>query len=177
MEINVAQLLKSPIGAEREYEVEGNIDIMGDGARCAVAGKVNLTRTDRSILVRGRLVTEVGLTCSRCLSPLRCPLTINVEEEFFPTIDILTGARLAPPEEPEHFTIDERHILDLTEAVRQAAIVAIPMKPLCQAGCAGLCPTCGHNLNLGACGCPPVEEDARWAVLRKLNLADTEKGN
>jgi uncharacterized protein len=173
MEINVAQLLKSPIGAVREYEVEGDIDIAGDGTSCMVTGKVSLTRTDSGILARGRLVTEVGLTCSRCLGPLRCPLNINIEEEYYPTIDIVTGAKLATPEDGEHFTIDERHIQDLTEAVRQAAVVSIPMKPLCKDDCAGLCPVCGHNLNQGACGCPPREEDTCWAVLKKLKLSDT----
>jgi uncharacterized protein len=177
MEINVAQLLKSPIGAEREYGLEGSIDIAGDGASCATVGRVSLTRTDSGILVRGRLFTEVGLTCSRCLGPLRCPLTISVEEEYYPTIDIITGTRLTPPEDTEHFTIDESHILDLTEAVRQAAVVSIPMKTLCKDDCAGLCPECGHNLNQGACGCPPREEDARWAVLKKIKLSDTWKGN
>jgi uncharacterized protein len=177
MEINVAQLLKSPIGAVREYKVEGDIDITGDGTSCVVEGKVGLTRTDNSILARGRLLTEVGLTCSRCLGPLRYPLYINIEEEYYPTIDIVTGAKLATPDDGEHFTIDERHILDLTEAVRQAALVSIPMKPLCKNDCVGLCPVCGHNLNQGACGCPPIEADPRWAVLKTLKLSDTEKGN
>lgn len=176
MEINVAQLLKSPIGAEREYEVSGEIDVLGDGNFCSVAGKVNLTRTDRGVLVRGLLATDVGLTCSRCLSPCRCPLAINMVEEFFPTIDIITGARL-PREEPDRFTIDERHILDLTEAVRQAAVLTIPMKPLCSADCAGLCPDCGQNLNQGPCRCPPRHGDPRWAALRELQVTDKEKGN
>ena len=177
MEINVAQLLKSSIGTEREYEISGNIDILGDGTFCSVDGKVNLVRTDRGILARGLLVTGVGLTCGRCLSPFRCPLTINIEEEYFPTIDIITGARLTQPDEPEHFTIDERHILDLTEAVRQAAVLAMPMKPLCSPECAGLCPGCGQNLNLGPCQCPPSQGDERWAVLQTLPLSDKEKGN
>jgi uncharacterized protein len=177
MEINVAQLLKSPIGSVREYEVDEDIDIPDEGTSCEVKGKVGLTRTDSSILARGKLTTRVELTCSRCLSPLRCPLNVKIEEEYYPTIDIVTGARLAPLEDAEHFTIDERHILDLTEAIRQTVVVSIPMKPLCKDDCTGLCPVCGRNLNQGDCGCPPREADARWAVLRNLKLPDTEKGN
>ncbi|MBA7688765.1 hypothetical protein ES703_97254 [subsurface metagenome] len=75
------------------------------------------------------------------------------------------------PEEPGCFTIDEHHILDLTEAIRQYALLAIPMKPLCRGDCAGLCPNCGHNINQGPCDCSPQETEPRWSELSKLTLA------
>jgi uncharacterized protein len=168
MQINVAQLLKAPIGSTRDYEIKQVIDITGDGASSLVQGKVSLMRTDRSILVKGTLDTGVELTCSRCLSPFDCSLTISIEEEYYPTTDVDTGAAIAVPDELGCFTIDENHVLDLTEAVRQYALLAIPMKPLCREDCAGLCPYCGHNLNLGPCGCPPRGADPRWSELNKL---------
>jgi uncharacterized protein len=45
------------------------------------------------------------------------------------------------------------------------------MKPLCRPDCAGLCPVCGQNLNLGECQCPPPEADPRWAKLRQIGLS------
>jgi uncharacterized protein len=173
MQINVAQQLRAPIGSIRHHEVNQIIDVTGDGNGSLVQGKVRLMRTDRSILVKGVLDTEVELTCSRCLSLFSCPLTLNIEEEYFPTTDVVTGASLPLPEEPGCFTIDEQHVLDLTEAVRQYALLAIPMKPLCREDCAGLCPNCGHNLNRGPCGCPPQGADPRWSELSKLKK---EKG-
>ena len=125
-------------------------------------------RTDRGILAKGTLHTEIEATCSRCLSSFSCPLALNIEEEYFPTVDVVSGARLAVPDEPGCFTIDEHHTLDLTEAICQYAILAIPMKPLCREDCAGLCPSCGHNLNHGPCDCPPQEMDPRWSELSKL---------
>jgi len=157
MEINVAQQLRSAIGSVRDYEVSETIDVTGDGNGSLVQGKVSLTRTDRSILVKGKLESEVELSCSRCLNLFSCPIILNIEEEYFPTIDMVSGAHLSVPDEPGSFTIDERHILDLTETVRQCALLAIPMKPLCREDCAGLCPNCGHNLNQGPCSCPPQE--------------------
>jgi len=151
VQINVAQLLKAPIGTTRDYEVDEVTDIDGDGH--LVKGKVQLTRTNRGILVKGTLNTEAKVTCSRCLNEFSCPLMLNIEEEYFPTIDVITGAPVTLPDEPGSFTIDERHILDLTEAIRQYAIMAVPMKPLCRRDCAGLCPTCGYDLNQGPCGC------------------------
>ncbi len=122
-------------------------------------------RTDRSILVKGRLHTKSELDCSRCLSLFSCPLTLNIEEEYFPTMDIITGAPVPLPDEPGCFTIDEHNILDLTEAIRQYMLLAIPMKPLCREDCAGLCPACGVNLNQAPCNCPPKPVDHRWSEL------------
>ena len=166
LQINVAQLLKADIGTVRNYTVEEVVDIAG--ADRLVQGEVRLTRTDRSLLVKGTLHTNVELTCSRCLGLFASTLTLNIEEEYFPRIDIYTGNALPPPEEGDSFTIDEHNIIDLTEAVRQYALLAVPMKPLCRPDCSGLCPACGQNLNQGSCVCPPAPIDPRWDKLREL---------
>jgi uncharacterized protein len=65
-------------------------------------------------------------------------LTLNIEEEDFPMTDVNTGVPLPEMEEPGYFVIDEHLILDLSEAVRQYALMAIPMKPLCRPECPGI---------------------------------------
>jgi len=152
MEINVSQQLKESTGSVRYYEVKETINIADNGS--LVQGKVKLICTDRSILVMGSLHTEVSINCSRCLSTFHFPLDVTVEDEFFPTTDILTATPQPVPVEAECFTINKYNILDLTEAVRQHVLLDIPMRPLCHQDCAGLCPSCGHNLNQGTCACP-----------------------
>ncbi len=171
-QINVSQQLKAPIGSIRNYEVNETVNI--DGVDDIVQGEVRLMRTDRGILVRGTLHTEIELTCSRCLSLFNYPLTLDIEEEYLPTIDIVTGAALPLADEPGCFTIDEHNILDLTEAVRQYALLTIPMKPLCHQECSGLCPICGANLNHSSCNCPPEPADPRWSELSKLVLTNSK---
>jgi len=148
------------------------VDIAGGNS--PIQGEVGLMRTDRGILTKGTLQTESELTCSRCLSLFSYPLTLKIEEEYFPITDVVTGATLPSPDEPGSFTIDEHNILDLTEAIRQYVLLAIPMKPLCRQDCAGLCPTCGQNLNQAPCNCPSKPADSRWSELSKLVLADSE---
>ncbi|MBI4180953.1 MAG: DUF177 domain-containing protein [Chloroflexi bacterium] len=173
IQINVSQQLKSPTGTIRNYQVSEIVHVGGN--EHLVQGEIVLTRTERSILVQGTLHTEIELTCSRCLSVFSCPLTLNIEEEYFPTTDMVSGAALPLPDEPGFFTIDERNILDLTEAIRQYALLTIPMKPLCQQDCAGLCPICGCNLNQTACGCPPKPADPRLSQLFNLVSSDVKK--
>jgi uncharacterized protein len=69
--------------------------------------------------------------------------------------------------------IDEHHLLDLSEAIRQNALLAVPMKPLCREDCSGLCQQCGKDLNKGQCDCNKSEIDPRWAKL--ADLASTGK--
>ena len=168
MRINASQQLKAPVGTIRDYTVCEKVDTVGDGGGSIVQGELRLIRTDRGILTKGTLHTEVEATCSRCLGLFSCPLTLNIEEEYFPTTDVVSGASLPVPQEPGCFTIDEHHVLDLTDAIRQYALLAIPMKLLCREDCAGLCPDCGYNLNQGACSCPPRAVDPRWSELSKL---------
>ena len=177
MRINVSQQLKAPTGSIRDYEVSEVVDIAGDGVGSMVQGKVRLMYTGRGILAKGVLHTEVELTCSRCLSLFSCPLALNIEEEYFPIVDVVNGAFMPMPGEPGCFTIDEHHILDLTEAIRQNALLVIPMKPLCREECAGLCPSCGHNLNQGPCNCLPQRADPHWSELNRLTLAGDELAN
>ncbi len=167
-QFNVAGLLKDSIGSLREHDVDLEVAAGGDGeASERVSGRARLLRTADGILATATLSGAHHERCSRCLRDLDLPLEIEVEEEFYPTVDVETGARLRDPEEGEHFHIDERHDLDLAEAVRQYWQAARPMQPLCRAGCRGLCPRCGKDLNEGDCACQP-EADERWSALRNL---------
>lgn len=166
MNANVAQLLKEPIGSTRSLEVLSE--------EAGIYGQVQLTRTDRGILVTGRISAPVDTSCSRCLSPFACPVTFRLDEEFYPTVDVVTGMPLPQPEDADSFTIDENHMLDLYEAVRQYALLALPMKPLCKQDCPGICSRCGENLNDGPCSCPKAEKDQRWAKLEALLSDDSE---
>ncbi|MFC2071582.1 DUF177 domain-containing protein [Chloroflexota bacterium] len=172
VQINVSQQLKAPIGSTQNYKVSETVNIAGGDS--LVQGEVELMRIDRSILAKGTLHTEIELTCSRCLSLFSYPLTLNIEEEYFPTTDVVTGASLPLPDEPDCFTIDENHILDFTEAIRQYALLSTPMKPLCGEDCDGLCSTCGCNLNQKPCNCPTKPTDPRWFELSKLILANNQ---
>ncbi|RJQ39114.1 MAG: DUF177 domain-containing protein [Dehalococcoidia bacterium] len=170
--INVAQQLKESIGAEREYELSGRVDI--DGKESTVEGQVKLTRTDRGIVVEAHVTGKMKIACSRCLAEFDHPLSLNFEEEYLQTVDMASGGKLSLPGDCGNFTTDARHNLDLSEAVRQYALLSVPIKPLCRKKCAGLCPHCGQNLNQGQCQCPSAQVDPRWAPL--LELKDKLKG-
>lgn len=171
MRFNVAQLLKSPAGASREYDLDEDItDIDEDlDVVAALTGRVRFLRTGNGILVTGHVQTEIRVPCRRCLTPVTVLIEMDLEEQFRPSVDIWTGAILPlEPGEEEATRTDAHHILDLTEVVRQNLLINVPMAPLCSPQCRGLCPQCGANLNEGPCGCHYEESDPRLAILRGL---------
>jgi uncharacterized metal-binding protein YceD (DUF177 family) len=94
MEVNVAQLLKSPQGTTKLVHVD---DVYEDeeGVVIPVKGDIKLTLVNRRILAQGKLVALVPLACGRCLKPFSRNVTLDIEEEYYPTVDIQTGEKLA----------------------------------------------------------------------------------
>lgn len=165
MLINVATLLKENIGSVRTYRFDDEIYILDEGSGYPVEGEVTLTRTDRGILATGTIQSTVKIMCVRCLTSFKHQVNFNIEEEYFPSVDIETGARLSIPQEDTALVIGGKHMLDLSEVIRQDALLTIPMKPICDENCAGLCAHCGNNLNLGSCDCHERTIDPRWHKL------------
>lgn len=175
LRFNVAQLLKQPIGATRSYEVETPVGHLAPELEQTepLMGRVHMLRTGLGVLVEGQFEGMVVTQCSRCLSDVVVPVSVEIEEEFQPTIDVVRGTHLPLEEEDAALLIDEQHILDLSEVLRQSLLLAIPMQPLCMPDCAGLCPVCGQDLNQGTCECVAAEVDPRWQDLGAL-LAGTD---
>jgi uncharacterized protein len=180
---NVAQLLKEHVGSTRRLNFESPSLTLydengsdGDTLEAQnVKGNVKVTRLSDGVLVQGDVKADVQLQCSRCLDDISLPVDARLEEQFQPTVDVETGHAITHNDSEEDdtlFKIDANHMMDLTEPVRQALLVAIPMRPLCREDCKGLCPECGANLNYIDCGHHLEASDSRWDALRALNIAD-----
>jgi uncharacterized protein len=167
MYINVAQLLKEPVGSTRHYPVD---EFIGEEGKNHVQGKVTLIQARSSILVRGSLIATAEGTCNRCLKPVDFSVSFDIEELFFPSIDIVSDSPL--PQNPDNYTIDENHIIDLNEVLNQYMLMAMPMKVLCRPDCSGICPSCGHNRNEGSCRCTVKITDPRWSKLVNLKKGE-----
>jgi len=171
MQINVAQLLKDAAGTVRRYDLSEDIRGIDDelDIQDLLVGPLKMIRTTNGILATATLRTALELQCCRCLEPLSTPIELEIEEEFHPSVDIHTGAKLPIMDCEESATaIDEHHMLDLREIVRQAIFLALPMHPVCKEGCAGLCAQCGQDLSKGQCDCATETLDPRLEILKQL---------
>ena len=110
------------------------------------------------VLVTGRVRGSGGADCARCARPVPLDIALELCELFV---------------EPGHELADEAYELSGTDinlepVFRDAVTLALPLNPLCDAGCKGLCPHCGRDLNEGVCSCSVESSDPRWAPLEEL---------
>jgi uncharacterized protein len=173
-QFNVSQLLKSDVGGVREYDFEMDEPLdLDDATASGVSGSVKFTLTNFGILAAVTAHADVLLTCARCVEPFQTSMDVTFQEEYRPVIDIATGLPSQLPPSDTAFELSPNHVLDLSEAVRQQLLLGIEIIPLCNPTCKGLCPTCGVNLNLERCDCPPPESASPFAALQSL-LVDVE---
>lgn len=108
------------------------------------------------VLVTGTASVGVAGECGRCLDPIAQKLTIDIQELYlYPDTDVddVEAGRL------------EGELLDLEPLVRDEVVLELPFMPLCRADCAGLCPTCGTNLNADPDHGHGETIDPRWGEL------------
>ncbi|MFO7169487.1 MAG: DUF177 domain-containing protein [Chloroflexota bacterium] len=169
LKFNVAQLLREEVGARRSYTfAEEQLALDDDTMLRDLEGAVRFTRTVSGVLADTHARGTVEMECIRCLARAPQPLEIHFNDEFHSRIEVNTGVALPEPDEEDPFYIDESHMLDLGEAIREYALLELPMQPLCRADCKGLCPICGKDRNVEACDCEESGGDDRFSILRSL---------
>ncbi len=114
------------------------------------------------VVVRGRVRGTFEQACRRCLEPVE----VEVDEELGRLYRAADD--LGEEESEDVMPLPDTAELDLSEAVREQALVGVPRYAYCRQDCKGLCPQCGTNWNESGCECTTDETDERWAPLRQL---------
>ena len=156
----VADLLHRP-GSHRHERLAARLDglrVMGTSvpSEREVDLDVELEAVSDGILASGRVDARWAAECRRCLRPIEGGVTAGFRELFEPH-----------PTEGETWPLRQERV-DLEPLAREAVLVELPLAPLCQEDCRGLCSTCGADLNQGPCGCLRTDRDPRWDVLDAL---------
>lgn len=138
--------------------------------RGPVTGSLLINKTGHQVLVRGRVDGEVQLTCARCLREFYFGIGEEVDIELRPVLDLDKAVQEkelgADDLDVEFFRGDA---LDVGHLAAEQISLAIPMKPLCQDDCVGICPECGVERASGTCKCEP-DTDPRWSALKDLKF-------
>ena len=132
--------------------------------------KCRITKTRNGAVLDGTVSTVLKLDCSRCLQSFPFKIQSSIEAHFIPkSQEALEGNEVELASEDLDAYFFEGGVLDLRGPVRDNILLAVPIQPLCDSGCRGLCPVCHENLNKKKCACQPEEDiDPRLAVLKNL---------
>ncbi len=143
------------------------LDLCAEGASFEKPVKVDLSvsKSGTQLICRGKVETSAKLECSRCLSVYSQPLVSGMDF----VIDFGQNQYEVKSEEDNYFVVDPSSgFFQIDNMVREAILLALPLKPLCSEDCRGMCPICGTDLNKSECSCVKRETDPRWEKLKGL---------
>jgi uncharacterized protein len=149
-----------------EESPEG-LELSAEGASFEELVRVDLSvsKSGTQFICRGKVATSVKLECSRCLLVYDQPLVSDLDF----VVDFGEGQQELGSEEDNYLVVDpSSNFIQIDNMVREAILLALPLKPLCSKDCKGLCPICGIDLNKSGCGCVKREIDPRWEKLKGL---------
>ena len=162
MKINLSNL---PEGV-KQYELTGSPSELGleQPFFDTVLVTVSLEKNSRQLVLSAEIEAKAKFRCDRCLEEFETALRPKMRSVY-----VWNETKSSEfSEEDIHLLAHRDHIIDLTDDVKECLLLAVPLKVVCRENCAGLCSSCGKNLNLmpsGVCDCPPKEMDPRWNKL------------
>ncbi|MFC2055913.1 DUF177 domain-containing protein [Chloroflexota bacterium] len=160
LRLNVGFVIHQTVGYKRDFIIEyPHAHLPPDLDLYNLLGTVRVTRITHGLLLQVELVAQITAECARCLGSLSQPLEINFAELYTFTQDsaIESGQ-----------VISEEGVIDLQPLVREEMLLAVPINPLCNPDCKGLCSICGGNRNVEPCSHEEHLGDPRLSVLKSL---------
>ncbi|GAB3984269.1 DUF177 domain-containing protein [Actinoallomurus acanthiterrae] len=114
------------------------------------------------VLVSGTARAPLTGECARCLEPVTSSIEVDFQELF-----VYSDTRSGESAEDDEFRL-EGDLIDLEPVVRDAMVLALPLSPLCQDDCPGLCSECGVRLADAEPDHDHEAVDPRWAALQGM---------
>ncbi|MDK2901394.1 hypothetical protein H0A61_02221 [Koleobacter methoxysyntrophicus] len=163
MKIDISEIEKE-IGTYIDINIEREIsplEFLGEDIKFLepiyFIGKA--VNTGDFIVIEGTIKSLLELQCHRCLEKFKLPIKVELNEEC------PLNSRIQSDE--VHLEVKD-HIIDIMDVIKNAVLLNLPMKRLCDEKCKGICEQCGRNLNKEECNCRKDEIDPRLDILKKL---------
>jgi uncharacterized protein len=137
------------------------LEVIGIQEGAPIDLELRLESASEGVFVSGSAHAEIVGECSRCLEPIHDEVTVRLGELFaYPD-----STTVETTEEDEVSQVVDDYI-DTEQMVRDVVVLELPLVPLCQEDCRGLCPECGERWADLAPEHRHETIDARWAALR-----------
>ena len=154
----------------RRYEASEFAAADGDlRIKAPVELELEVRKDAKKVRLVGQVRTSLSVDCSRCLDPFEVPVATEFDALYLPAADHTGGPDDEVDVEDLGVSFYENDTIDLGQLMREQFYLALPMKPLCQPACKGLCPVCGINRNRESCDHKQEWVDPRFEPLGRLN--------
>ncbi len=115
---------------------------------------------------------DVEFNCSRCLGSIPKHLEQKIELVLLPADSLeehdLDNEDLKLEEDDLKTVFYKNDEIDILRIMEEQLLLSVPMKPLCQKNCKGICSSCGTNLNVEECDCERDDVDPRLSKLKEI---------
>jgi uncharacterized protein len=147
----------------------GELSPFADSVIKVEAAGIELTiqKSGDEYYCQGQVTAQVVMECARCLGEFASELSGSTDFVVCSYAQAENAENTPDDEDRVYFKGTELKV-DVSEPVRQALLLAVPLKPLCSEDCKGLCAMCGVNLNHETCACKREQTDPRWEGLKGL---------
>ena len=117
----------------------------------------------------GSVTFAADFECSRCVDPYPFAGTSTFHVRFRPRPEVTEENEEVEITQPEELDVEfySERTIPLRDLAIEQVQLSIPMKPLCNDNCLGLCPGCGANRNKEGCRCATPADD-RWGALADI---------
>jgi len=160
LRLNVGFLITAAIGTSRDFTFDyDKMRLEDDLTVTDFKGTARFDRTPQGLLLQGDFEAKLDLECVRCLDEYRQLIQWSFTELYAFDDRSLSESNLLVPEDGQ---------IDLTELMREYALLEVPIRPLCTPDCKGLCPECGENRNKVDCGHTGSGSDSPFVALKDL---------
>ncbi|MGQ2939591.1 YceD family protein [Aeromicrobium sp.] len=119
------------------------------------------------VLATGTASARAVGECVRCLDRLDDIVVVDLQELYLYD-PISAGDGAEEDGEEDELPALEDDLLDLEPVLRDAVVLALPLNPVCDPECPGLCPECGARLADDPDHTHGDPIDPRWASLGRL---------
>ena len=129
-------------------------------------------------LIEGSSKFTADFLCGRCLDPYPFANSSSFHLRFRPRLELSKEneeVEIASEDLDVEFYTDRW--VSLRDLAAEQVQLTIPMKPLCEESCLGLCPQCGANRNRETCSCQSSVVDERWGALQDIREQLAKKKN
>ena len=152
-----------PLHEQRTSGRRIGLDLVAIPADGAIDLDLRVEAVSEGVLVSGVVSARTAGECARCLQPLTGDVEVELTELFaYP--DSATDATTDDDEMGR--VVDDA--VDLEQAIVDGVGLALPLSPLCDPDCPGLCPDCGVALATAEPGHHHDKIDPRWAKLAAM---------
>jgi uncharacterized protein len=143
------------------------LELIGVPTGADLSLDLTMQSVTEGVYVSGHVSAALTGECGRCLRPIDDTVDVDIAE-LYAYADSTTDETA---EEDEVGRI-EGDLIDLEPVVRDAVVLALPVNPVCDEDCRGLCPDCGVPWDDLPADHGHTVADPRWAALSKLGPAD-----